>query len=287
MSGHSANRETQLISKAGAILRKLTPPRIATLLLVREGIETQREMADRLNRAPPTISNYIESLEDLPVSLVETAGSNHSGESNHWTTSEGNQIVSAICRFASNYLEVDLQKESWSGDSTAERLDELDSCLNPLHTFRTDSPFFILYAMGITGSSGWMVDFNREPISIRNIVTDVKRWVDDSITRKQIRSRLNTFKEAGSVEIDGQEARLSEKGLEQCRLLDQVMQMFTNTAPPGNNDESRAPAVYQSDDGAVLPVPSSITAAELEQLAIRFNQEHDSDIVLKLAFSQD
>lgn len=72
MPGHSANRETQLISKAGAILRKLTPPRIATLLLVREGIETQSEMAERLNRAPPTISNYIESLEDLPVSLVET-----------------------------------------------------------------------------------------------------------------------------------------------------------------------------------------------------------------------
>lgn len=141
--------------------------------------------------------------------------------------------------------------------------------------------------MGIGGSSGWMVDFNREPILIGNIVADVKNWLDDSITRKQIRSRLNKFKEAGSVEINGQEATLSEKGLEQCRLLDQVMQMFTSTDLPENNDESRATAVYQSDDGAVLPIPSSITVAELEQLATRFKQEHDSDVVLKLAFSQD
>lgn len=278
MTGCRGSQDTQLISNAGAILRKLTPPRIATLLLVRQNIGTQRKMADRLNRAPPTISNYLEALADLPVPLVETEGRNH-------TTSEGNQIISAISQCASNHLEVDLQQASWSSDATTERLDELDSCLTPLHTFRTDPPFFILYAIGVEGSSDWLVDLTLEPVPISDIVTTVKGWLEDSITRKQIRERLNTFEASNTIEIDGQSVILTEKGLEQCRLLDQVMEMVINTATPECSDDSPGVAAYQSDNGTILPLPSSITAAELEQLVTRFNQEHDDDLVLTLSYS--
>jgi hypothetical protein len=298
MTGCSASQNTQLISTAGAILRKLTPPRIATLLLVREDIGTQREMADRLNRTPPTISNYLEALEDLPVSLVETEGTNRS-------TSDGNQVVSAISRCASNYIEVNLQEASWGGDATAQRLDELDACLTPLHTFRTDPPFFMLYAMGNEGSSGWLVDLTVEPVPISNIVTTVKEWLDDSITRKQIRSRLNTFEASNTVEIDERSVILTEKGLEQCRLLDQVMQILAETTETDNDEvgdwspgltgdertvigsDTDAAAMYCADEGPVLSLPPSITAAELEQLVSRFTQEHADDLVLTLTRSQD
>lgn len=291
MTGCSASQNTQLISNAGAILRKLTPPRIATLLLVRQNIGTQREMADRLNRAPPTISNYLEALAELPVPLVETEGTNHA-------TSEGNQIVSAMSRFTSNYLGVDLQEESWDSDSTSERLDELDSCLHPLHTFRTDPPFFTLYAMGVEGSSGWLVDLTLESIPISNIVTAVKRWLEDSITRKQIRERLNKFEASNTIEIDEQSVILTDKGLEQCRLLDQVMQIFVDSTDTDNSKvEERSPgpiskgrttidradqAMYCANEGPVLSLPSSITAAELEQLVTRVTHKYDDDTVLTL-----
>jgi hypothetical protein len=295
MTGCSASQNIQLISNAGAILRKLTPPRIATLLLVRQNIGTQREMADRLNRAPPTISNYLEALAELPVPLVETEGTNHA-------TSEGNQIVSAISRFMSNYLGVDLQQASWSSDATAERLEELDSCLTPLHTFRTEPPFFILYAMGVEGSSGWMVDLTLEPVPISNIVTAVKGWLEDSITRKQIRERLNKFEASRAVKIDGQAVILTDKGLEQCRLLDRVMQIFVDSIDVDDGEVREQPlspigkekttteigsdvrAMYCADEGPVLSLPSSITAAELEQLATRVTHKYDDDTVLTLRY---
>lgn len=279
----------RLISKGGAILRSLTPPRIATLLLIREGIETQREIAKRLDRAPPTISNYIETLEDLPTPLVSKEGHNCC------TTSEGNQVASAVLRCTTNYLGTDMQSALWEGKATCQ-LSQLDECLSPLHTFRSDPPFFILYALAIEGSSGWMADFSSEPVSVDNIVSAVKEWLDDSITRKQIRSRLRRFEDATTVEIDGQEATLTEKGLEQCRLLDQVMQLFVDGDNTENGIEDDCSienkrniiysdsytAMYCTGEKPVLSLPSSLTVGELVRLAANVGHEHDDDMDLDL-----
>ncbi len=278
----------RLISKGGAILRSLTPPRIATLLFIREGIETQRQIAKRLDRAPPTISNYIETLEGLPTPLVSKEGHNCC------TTSDGNQVASAILRFTINYLGTDMQSVSWE-EKASHRLSQLDECLSPLHTLRSDPPFFILYALAIEGSSGWMADFNSEPVSIENIVSAVKEWLDESITRKQIRSQLRRFEDATTVEIDSQEAILTEKGLEQCRLLDQVMQLFIDGDTTGNNgddcsiedeqniiDSESYTARYCTEEGPVLSLPASLTVGELVRLAANVGHEHDDDTDLDL-----
>lgn len=275
----------QLISKAGAILRALTPPRIATLLIVKEGVETQRQIAKRLDRAPPTISNYIETLEDLPTPLVKKDGHNY------WTTSDGNQVASAILRFSTNSLGVDMQSESWD----QHHLSQLGECLSPLHTFRSDPPFFVLYALGVKGSSGWMADPRPEPVAIDTVVMTVKDWLDDSIMQKKIRSYLKKFEEAMTIKIDDGEVTLTKRGLKQCQLLDQVMQLFaseqtknsTNRDLPTEDEREIVSSdshtvMYCAEEGPVLSLPPSITVGEFVKIAVNFGRKHDDDTNLDL-----
>lgn len=300
MADFETGRDIELISRAGIVLRALSPPKVATLLFVKDGIRTQREMAERLDRTPPAISNYIEELEELPVSLVRKEGSER------WITSEGEEVLGFVTRLTNNLGRLNLRRVEWDQTSVPELLDDLDSYLDPLHTFRDVVAYHVLYAIGVQ-SSGWLLD-DPGTVLISDVMSAVKRW-DDSATKKQIHPRLNKFSDANAIEADGQRVQLTEKGLEQCRLLDHVMQMLDTTdsethvdavsmmARPdhsldlsdvdGESDRTAVEfdksltAAYCTDT-PVLSLPSTLTVGELIDTATDVGRNLDEDVELEL-----
>lgn len=256
-----------LIADAGAILRSLTPTRVATLKLVREGGLSQIEIADRLNVTSPAVSNYIETLRTLPHPLVKQDGHDY------WTTSEGKQVVSALYRFGDN-LGIALASE-WT-DEVAVQLAE---GLSPLCDFRSDPPFYVLYALGVDCPDSLTVNPDPNPASLGATVSTVQTWLDEGITRRQVRDRILTYQQSGAATLAEKRVALTEKGVEQCRLLDQIMQLSADESIIDNN--GLIDVEYRSDSGTSLSLPSEATPSELEQLAARFREEH-GDIPLEL-----
>lgn len=268
MTGSGGRTEhPELIRDSGAILRTLAPARVATLIFIREDDISQLEIAERLGRTSGAISNYIETLMNLPHPLIGKDGHDY------WATSEGKQVVSAIYRFAGN-LDIDLPPE-WSEETGK----DLGHGLSPLYEFRSDPPFYVLYALGVDSPSRLAVRENLQPTHLSEVVDIVKEWLDESITRRQVRDRVLKFERAGSVTIEEQSITMTEKGIEQCRLLEQIAQVSADESIV--EEESEINVLYHSEDGTTLPLPSSITPSELEDLAVRFRDEH-GDIQLDL-----
>lgn len=301
MADFETGRDTELISGAGVVLRALSPPKIATLMFIQEGVNTQREMAERLDRTPPAVSNYVEELEELPVPLVRKDGSDR------WITSEGEEIISLITRLTNNLGTLDLRNVEWKSASLSNLLDDLERYLDPLHTFRDIVAFHVLYAVG-SRSSSWFLD-DRETVLFSDVVSDVKEW-DDSATKKQIRARITKFDASNTIEIDGQQINLTDKGFEQCQLLDQVMQtLVTADANQESHLESASVTIrpdpsldLPDDDGTVVRVdtgnetltaaycadkpvlhlPSTLNVGELIDAATDLGHDLDRDTELEL-----
>lgn len=272
--------QSRLLSNAGAILRTLTPAKIATLVLVRGGQSSQRAIAERLDRTSPAVYKYIETLESLPTPLVEKQ------ERDIRATSLGKQVISSLCYFTDGRVDTDLQSE-WSSETTDERLNQLDDCLSPLHEFRSDPPYYILYAIGCGGSSAsWFDNPDLEPITIDDLTATVKDWLTDSIARTQIWERLRKFEDANTIEINEKSITLTDKGAGQCRLLDQIMQSFLDTMPVDNKDNGIT-AAYQSDTGVVLPLPRTLTVKELDAIVSDFKENNNDDLNLELVLDSN
>lgn len=263
--------QSRLISNAGAILRALTPAKIATLVLVRGGQSSQRAIAERLDRTSPSIYKYIETLESLPTPLVEKQ------ERDIRATSLGKQVISALCYFTDGRVDTSIQSD-WTAETTDERLDQLDRCLSPLHEFRSNPPYYILYAIGCEASSvDWLV--NPTPVTIDDVAPTVKHWLNDSITRTQIWERLRKLDDAGTIKTDEESIALTDKGIGQCRLLDQIMQSFQKTEPAENKGDGLA-IVYRTNDGSTLRLPLSLTIDELDEIVSEFKEHNRGDLEL-------
>ncbi len=250
-----AGNHPHAIRNAGAVLRVLTPPRAATLVLVRGGDLTQRAIADHLDRTPPAVSNYFERLEGLPQPLVERDGHDH------WATSKGKQVVSAIFEFGAR-VGTDLQS-GWRDDTGW--VDRYADSVSPLYEFRSDAPFLILYALG-TGK-----------LSFSEIEDTVKEWSADTITRSQIISRLRHVEDAELATTIGESAQLTEKGEAQFQLLDRIAQVFIEPEPVLD-----ASMTYQTEDETVLRLPSELTVNELEAIVDEFKEEYGGEVTLQL-----
>lgn len=245
------------IRDAGAILRALSPARAATLVLVRGGDFSQRDIADHLDRTPPAISNYVERLGSLPQPLVKKEGHDH------WATDEGKQVVSAIFDFGS-CVDTDLRSGWRDGVDWMERYAD---CMTPLYEFRSNSPFLILHALG-TGTT-----------TLAEVVATVKRWSEGSITRSQIISRLRRVEDTSLAEVEDESVILTDKGKEQYRLLDHIAQIFVETSMPEND---AIYAAYRAESDAVLRLPSSLTVDELESIVSEFKDENGGESALEL-----
>lgn len=207
-------RPAHLIVEAGEILRKLTPSRLATLLFVMDDdIETQTEMADILNLSSSTITTDLQTLANLPLSLVQKSGTQYS------ITSDGKQVIGyfdrAIGRLGGN---LDLDNVNWVTDT-----EEIEDRLDPLHNSRSSMPFFVLESVSERSDLS-----DTQNVRVTDIVADVDHWQQErgkSATRKRVRWMLGRFEEAGAIDINDQ-VTLEEKGQEHAKLLGQLIELL-------------------------------------------------------------
>jgi DNA-binding MarR family transcriptional regulator len=213
---------TQVLVKAGEILRNLTPPTFTSLLLIADDeMDTQTEIAETIGRTRPTVSKYLNKLKDMPIALARNPGQ-------HYTvTEEGEQIVTLIHDMIDR-LRTDSHTIDWSDSEDREKV---ATFFAPLHNSRSTLPFFILYSIGSRSAVGDRIHYHDppQPIQIWDVVDDIEVRQEKrgkSVTVKQIRQTLWRFDDAGSVEFDGEQIKLSKKGREQAFLLEQLIQML-------------------------------------------------------------
>lgn len=213
---------TQVLVEAGEILRKLTPPTFISLLLIADDeVDTQTEIAEVIDRTRPTVSKYFNQLSDLPIALATNPGQ-------HYTvTGDGEKIVTLFHDMIDR-LGPDLDTLDWNDKNDREKM---ATFFAPLHNTRSTLPFFILYSIGVRSAVGDRIHYRDppQPIQIWDVVNDVEPRQEmrgKSVTMKQIRQTLWRFEDAGTVEFDGEQIILSEKGLEQAFLLEQLIQLL-------------------------------------------------------------
>lgn len=210
-----------LLVEAGEILQKLSPSRLATLLFVSDDdIETQAKMADILDISPSTVSIYLQSLEDLPLSLTKR-------EHHYKLTSAGDAVIELLDSMF-GHLGKDLSTLDWRDEDERDHIGEL---LTPLHNSRSAVPFFVLYSIGQHSAVEGQLDrfVSPESVQIEDVIADVKKWQEErgkSGTRKQVRSMLKRFKKYDEIEFDDELIILSEKGQEHVRLLERLIDLL-------------------------------------------------------------
>lgn len=263
-SGHPV----QTVVEAGQILQKLTPARVATLLFVADGeIEKQTEMADVLDISRSTITNHLQKLEDLPVSLVVR-------QREYEMTPIGEEIVGILVRMF-NRLGENLHDVDW--EDPAERK-HIGNLLAPLHSTRSVVPFFVLYSVGQHSTVEDKINIMApsQPVQVGIVVDDVKSWQKDrgeTATRKQIRAMLGRFEEADSLEITDRELILTDQGKEHAKLLEDVVETIESSRAADSNEDSSLESTHQdstSTDTQAEPSPATNTTERgSQQLSLK------------------
>lgn len=248
-------RPANTIVEAGEILQKLTPARLATLLFVTDDeIETQTEMADSLDISSSTITTYLQTFANLPVPLTVRG--------NQYTiTSAGDTVIGFLARMT-NRLGVDLRDIDWEDETNREQIGEL---LAPIHTTQTIVPFFILYSIGqrstVEGRIGIFAP--SQSVRVKDIVSDVDYWQEErgkTATRKQVRSILGRFEDFEGIEIDGKEVMLKDKGKEQAKLLEQLIELIEDSQA---TEASETPSSSTQQDSTPMNTrPATATATD-------------------------
>lgn len=210
-SGDTPDRSTDVLEDAGEILRKLTPPTLAALLVVSEVSEdntcTQVEMADTIGVSRSSISKYLQTLSNLPLTLVTKQR-----ERRYTVTDDGKKVISLI-----NNVVDDLHALDWESDGAQERVGKR---LAPLYGSRSDRTFFVLDALRVRSGS------------VNPYTTPSRVWIEDVVhdvnarsrnaTAERVRQTLRRYVEADAIEFDGEYITLIDKGQEQAQLLDQL-----------------------------------------------------------------
>jgi biotin operon repressor len=213
---------TQRLVKAGEMLRTLTPPTFISLFLIADDeVDTQTEVGEKIGRTRPTVSKYLRSLKKLPIPLATNPGQ-------HYTvTDDGEKVITFIYDMIDT-LGTDLHSVDWSDNEVRENI---ATFFTPLHNSRSTLPFFILHSIGSRSAVGDRITRHDplQPVQMWDVISDVEARQekrDKSVSVKQIRQTLWRFDDADTIEFDGEQIRLEEKGREQAFLLEQLVQML-------------------------------------------------------------
>lgn len=229
MSRSSNGRTTTALATASEILRSLTPDKFAALLVIdRADAKTQTEIADTIGRTQATVSQYLQSLEALPIPLAQQ-------ERHYSVTDTGRDIIVLIDNMLSRQR-VNINDIDWSLESDK---DEVAACLTPLYDSRSTEPFFLLASLnersGITSLLSTL-----QPVPVDDVVHDVSarlREIDESTTPKQIRQIIRRFDDTNAVDFEEDQITLTSKGREHALLLDQLTQMVEDEMDESVNNE--------------------------------------------------
>ncbi len=266
---------TQRLVEAGEILRTLSPPTFASLHLVIDyEVSTQAEMADIIGCVRPSVSKYLQSLENLPVALVQKQGHDYS------VTSAGERVFGLIDSML-HRLGIDLRSIDWGDD---EEQDGVAEILTPLYDSRSTLPFLVLESIrdlsGLDDVLG-----TPQPVKVADVVDDVslrRQDIGKNVGPKQIRQTLQRFENKKEISFDGSQIRFLQKGQEHALLMHEIV-VFLNER---TNDVEQIDSKRESESNSSLKHPPSTTGAtqtELidtpDSLANQFRSDDDPTIV--------
>lgn len=299
MNSQGTARETTTICEAGEIIRTLTPPRLATLSELKQGHETQLEVASALDRSSSLISKHLSALEELPVSIVNKTdlGITNVGSEIY------NQLKKMTKRLGVEFDAVDLQEDT----------SEIEYCLSPLFAARGPLLFLVFHSIGVNNSIGKRINLlKQEEIQTSSIVSDVERYQQDrgeGVRRKQVRWQLKQLADADSIQFENERISLSEKGEAQLRFFEGVIRTLENESADASLSEASPERVMLSTDDRnesgvavsldiesellsivpelhledeVVMLSDGITLAEFAEHAARLSEQYDGDSELRL-----
>lgn len=236
-SGDTPDRSTSVLEDAGEILRKLTPPTLAALLVVSEdNTRTQVEMADTIGVSRSSISKYLQTLSTLPLTLITKQR-----KKRYTVTDDGKKVITLFNEMVGNF-EIDLHALDWESDAAQE---QVGACLAPLHGSRSDRTFFVLDALRVrSGSVNPYATPSR--VWIEDVVHDVNTRSGNATTER-VRQTLRRYVDADAIEFDDEYIKLIEKGQHQAQLLDQLAHRIEKQEGEEVEDASRISSADSSE----------------------------------------
>ncbi|UPM43172.1 helix-turn-helix domain-containing protein [Halocatena salina] len=238
---NTTDRPTPVIVATGEILRTLTPPTLASLLVMYDTTtEDQAEIAAAIGRTQSTVSSYIRSLASLPVPLIAKRGSRYT------VTDAGESIIGLISGMMDR-LGCDLHAVEWQEEADK---DAVAGMLTPLHDSRSTLPFLLLDSLYERSDLDGLIG-TPQPVWIDDVVSDIdtrRQERGESVTTKQVRQAVQRFNEAEVLSFDGSQIELTEKGQEHVRLFHEITQLLREQDKINVSDGAEGNALTAGND---------------------------------------
>lgn len=273
------------IANSGKIIQSLSASTIAALLFsIDDRIKYQKEIAERLDCTPAPVTTSLQSLEDLPIPLVEK-------RRQYQVTTAGEAVIALLDEHILQ-LGMDLCDIDWSNE---EQKDQLNALLKPLQNSLSLRPFFILNAL--YRASGEM--------TVDRIVEEVQKRDDHSnaVSRRQIKGTLERFEKNEAVSFDTDSIALTEHGTKQGRMLNDFIdfskQQHGDDEKGASDDEHSIetqigeelfiPAYrpHGNGTGPTIPISSTTTVEELYQRVSEARQQCGGETELDLVWMKE
>lgn len=228
---------TPTLVTTGEVLRRITPPTLASLVLLdTETATTQTEIAAIINRDQSTVSDYFQSLklEHTDVALIEKSNQTYR------LTDTGKDVLDLVT--TPRQLGTELDTVDWGSE---EDKNQMGTRLSPLHDSQSVQPFILLYTLGyrsaVANSHG-----DLESVEASEVVSDVKtrlRKTEKSTSNQKLRQIINRFAERDEVVSGDGRISLTEKGQRHVVLLNQVAEVVSERTASARNETADSPTV--------------------------------------------
>jgi hypothetical protein len=221
------DRPTDVLIKAGEILRTLNPSLLGALKVASEDETlTQSEIADIIGRSNPTVSTYFQSLQSVSLTAKRSQ--------RNVVTDTGVKVVDLINGMTSQ-LGRSLDTIDWNDEADIEYISEK---LSPLHDSRSMGPFFLLDSLygrsDIHGQIG-----TPQHVWVDEAISDVKLREEDrgeSTSTRLVRETIRRFDDTGVISFDGTQLKLTEKGHQQAWLVNELAQYLKKDEEEDENN---------------------------------------------------
>ena len=202
--------EAKSLPTAAEVIRSITPPVLATLVVIRGADrKTQEEIASEVGCARSTVSKYFRTLENLPLSVIDKQG--HSVV----VTEHGERLIEVYQSILSEF-DIDLDSVDWAADE----ISVVEDALSPLYRFRSETPFLVLAGL-VDLSTEVQHDIWIDDLIIR--MENIDRETINSVSKQHFEQILDNLEQHGTIRRDGEEIELTKKGRHQGDLLRKVI----------------------------------------------------------------
>jgi len=248
--------EAKSLPTAAEVIRSITPPVLATLVVIRgPDRKTQEEIASEVGCARSTVSKYFRTLENLPLSVIDKQG--HSVV----VTEHGDSLIEVYQSILSEF-EIKLESVDWAADE----ISVVEDALSPLYKFRSETPFLVLAGL-IDLSTETQHEIWIDDLIIR--MENIDREKINSVSNQHFEQILDNFEQHGTIRRDGEEIELTEKGRHQGALLRKVIFDVLVERDPIDKQKSQSDSSMPTSDlsPTVSPQDSPKAGVESELIA--------------------